>query len=189
MLLAVCSTVLVSCKDDKDDDPALPPASVLCDGKGSLSFMPLKLNNEWTLSTTGNAVTLSVIDTMTDAGLKIYNVVSSLGGGATYYQAPNGDVKIYQFSSADYVLYVPVNPVAGQTWSYLVDNCTTRKVINTNATVVTPACTYTGCVMIQQFNGATLKRTEYFKRGLGLVSTDIIAQGSVVTKLAAVKLY
>lgn len=189
MLFAICATVFTSCKDDKDDDPVpTPPTSVLCDGKGSLSFMPLALDNKWILSALGNSLTLTVIDTLTTGTVKYFNVSSSLGGAQTYSQYPNGDVKVYEFSSGDDVMYVPVNPTVGQTWPYLVDNCTSRKVISINASVVTAACTYTGCVMLQQFNGTTLKRTEYFKRGVGLVSTDIIAQGSVVTKLAAVTL-
>ncbi len=187
ILIASCSLLLTSCKDDKDDDPAPLPTSVLCDGKGSLSFMPLSLGNKWTLTATGNTVSLEVIDTLMQSGIIKYNVSSSLGGAATYSQYPNGDVKRYEFSSGDDVLYLPFNPVAGQTWNCQVDNFTSRKVVSINETVVTAACTYTGCVMIQSFQTTTLKRTEYFKRGVGLVSSDMVAPG-VITKLAAVKL-
>lgn len=187
ILIASCSLLLTSCKDDKDDDPTPLPTSVLCDGKGSLSFMPLSLGNKWTLYATGNTVILEVIDTLSQAGVKKYNVSSSLGGAANYNQYPNGDVTRYEFSSGDDVLYVPFNPTVGQTWSYQVDNFTSRKVVSINETVVTATCTYTGCVMIQSFQTTTLKRTEYFKRGVGLVSSDLVAPG-VITKLASVTL-
>ncbi|MDQ3051526.1 MAG: hypothetical protein M3Q95_11615 [Bacteroidota bacterium] len=177
--------LLTSCKDDKDEDPV--PTNVLCDGKGSLSFMPLSLDNKWILTTPGNTVSLEVIDTLTDANIKYYNVSSSLGGAASYSQYPNGDVKRFEFSSGDDVLHVPFNPTVGQTWQYQVDNFTSRKVVGINETVVTGSCTYTGCVKIQSFQTTTLKRTEYFKRGVGLVSTDMIGAG-IVTKLAAVTL-
>ena len=192
VLFTLTAFTFTACKDDDDDDPAPtptpPPTSVICNGKGSTSFMPLAMENSWYLSTSGNSVTFTVVDTPYISSNKYYEVESTLGGNRNYRRKTNGDIMVYDFSSGSELLYIPAAPTVGQEWPYDMDFATTRKIAATNASYTTSKCNYTGCLKIELYDGTTLKRTEYFKKGVGLISTDMIWGGVVITKLSSVTL-
>ncbi len=60
MLLALCSVSIISCKDDDDDPIPAPITSVICDGKGSLSYYPLAVGNRWVYTVGGDTTLIGV---------------------------------------------------------------------------------------------------------------------------------
>jgi len=191
VILAFTAIFINACKDDKDEDPTPTPTptSVICDGKGSTSYYPLAMQNSWYLSTSGNSITFTIVDTPTYISNKYYEVESSLGGTRYYRKKSNGDIMVYSMSSGTELLYIPGSPTVGQSWPFDMDFATTRKVAATNASYSTSKCNYTGCLKIELWDGVDLVRTDYYKKGVGLISTDLIWGGVVVTKLSSVTLH
>ena len=187
MLYILTSLLISACKKEDDPTPA-PGANVICDGNGTISYMPLALENYWNLTAPGYSITYLVVDTQTFISNKYYEVESNLGGNRYYRMKPNGDIMLYDSFNNVEVLFIPNLPTAGQTWSYDIELCDTRKVAAVNVPYTTSKCYYGRCLKIELYDNGSLVRTEYYRRGVGLVSTDIIWGGIAITKLSDVTL-
>jgi hypothetical protein len=191
MLMLVVSTgaiLLPSCKKKKEETP-VPEVNVLCDGNGADTYYPLALNNKWSYSdgSGANKFNNSVSKTATYGSNTYYVISNSLGGTQYLRQAANGDIMTYDTGTSSELLYIPASPTVGQSWSYNMEFAATRKVINVNASLAT-SCTYTDCLLIQTFNsGGMLAHTYYYKKGIGMLSSDEISVG-INTKLNSVTL-
>ncbi|MFZ5552807.1 MAG: hypothetical protein ACOZCO_06810 [Bacteroidota bacterium] len=170
--------------------PCAPCPSTLCDGNGSTSFYPLALNNSWFYKGSGtNQFTNTVSATATYNSLTYYKVDNTLGGTIYLRSATNGDIMIYNPSTSSELLYVPASPTTGQTWSYPMQFSATRKVISSSTSFSTSSCTYSGCVKIQNFDASGNGKTVmYYKKGVGMVSSDEIYPGVIVTNLNTITL-
>jgi hypothetical protein len=170
--------------------PCAACPSTLCDGNGTTSWFPLALNNSWFYKGSGsNQFTDNITGTQVYGSFTYHKIENTLGGTNYLRQASNGDIMIYNSATSTEYLYVPGSPTVNQTWTFPMQFSATRKVISTNATLTTSTCTYTGLLKIQNFNGTGGGETVmYFKKGLGMVSTDQIYPGIIVTNLNTVTL-
>ncbi len=192
LVILVCFALTEGCKKDSTDDSPTPTpaANVICDGNGTTDFLPLVLNNSWYYSATGNSFTLTVSGTATYSSKTYFEVTTNLGGELLLRKATNGDIMAYHTSSGTEQLYIPVAPTVGQTWNCDVEGTGTRKVLSVSASLTTSSCSYTGCLKIQNTSASgTPGRTVYYKKGVGMVSTDQIWPGAIVTNLSTVTLH
>lgn len=168
-----------------------PPPSVICNGNGSASYWPLAAGNNWYLDGTGgNDIDLTVASGVATHNSLTYFVVNeNLGGSFELRTAANGDIMRYNPSDNTEYLYIPASPANNQSWTYPMDFSATRKVINTNASVTTSKCSYTGCLQIQHFDASGNPGvTDYYKKGVGMIRTDQIWAGIVISDLAIITL-
>jgi hypothetical protein len=189
LIVSACAILLPSCKKKKDEPTPEPEVNVLCDGNGSGTYYPLALNNKWSYTdgSGANKFNNSVSKTITYGSNTYYVISNSLGGTQYLRQAANGDIMTYDTGTSSEVLYIPASPTVGQSWSYNLEFAATRKVINVSAPLST-SCTYTDCLLIQTFNsGGMVAHTYYYKKGIGMLSTDEISVG-INTRLNSVTL-
>lgn len=86
-----------------------------------------------------------------------------------YYRVDtNGDIYEYNIDINAMSMHIPNNPTVGQTWTYNVSG--TREVIDINASLNTPTCNYTGCIVIKETNSFGTSRNHTYKRGIGLIT-------------------
>jgi hypothetical protein len=213
--LALCATVILieSCKkDDKEDTkpascsdgvqnhgetgvdcggPCFACVSTLCNGNGGTSFYPLALNNSWHYNDPGEAEFTNTISSTATFGTTVYYKIDNSQGGSLYLrQAANGDLMAYNTTLASEYLYLPNNPIVNQTWVYPLQGAATRKVLNTNVNVSTPSCNYSNCVQIQHYDaGGNPGAVMYYRRAVGMVTTDELNPGVFNTDLDAVTLH
>lgn len=207
LLLAIVTITFFGCKkDDKEScsdgklnqgeikvDCGGPcpacPVNTLCDGNSSSTFWPMALGNHWFLNGDNqNDVEIDIIDTVTYNSNKYYEHEENLG--ATYYLRPatNGDIMIYKSSDNTEHLFIPASPTTNQEWNYPISFYTKRKVINTNASLTTSSCSYSGLLQIQVYTSSGPAATYYYKKGLGMVRTDQIWSGVIFSDLSEVTL-
>lgn len=192
ILLAATAIILMpSCKKKTEEtpEPETPAeTSVLCDGNGSGTYYPLALNNKWSYTDGGANHFSNFISKTVTYGSNTYFIVSNSLGGTQYLrQAANGDIMTYNTGTSSEVLYIPASPTVGQSWTYPMEFAATRKVSNVNAALST-SCSYTDCLVIQTYNsGGMLAHSYYYKKGIGMLSTDEISIG-INTRLNTVVL-
>lgn len=184
LLFVLSSVSFFSCKDDKEDDPIPAPVNVLCDGKGSLSYMPLALGNRWLLTAGSDSIQQGVYFVTTAGTVQNFEVGQDAANTITYSRLANGNITIVDMNGDD-VLYMPAVPVPGQTWAYEVGFATERRVVNLNSAIYTPKCAYTNCLKIEDISGSSVVATSYYKKGVGMVSSDFIT-GNPNYKLAGI---
>lgn len=158
--------------------------SVLCNGKGDTTYMPLVLNNQWTYKLSGGPTWDRVVtaDSMVTFGsntyfrLKAYE--SPTGNSYTYFRADaNSNIYEYKVAEGQEYLAVPNNPTAGQVAAVYSGTGTVAqlKVVNASVQVATSACTYNGCVQMGEYDGGNaLISSYYYKKGIGLVRVSYI---------------
>ncbi len=157
--------------------PCTACTSVLCDGNGTTSFFPLKLNNSWTYSykigpqVQSISPSPSVTGTTTHGSYTYFEFEdqsSTMYGGIYELREDATSHNIHSYSSSTDYLYIPASPTLNQSWA--VDYGNTRKVTNLSASATTAGCTYTGLLEISQYDsGMVLQQKEYYKKGIGLV--------------------
>ncbi len=194
LLVAASTTLVTSCKKKSSDPDPVTPAvttSTICDGNGSGTFYPLTLNNTWHYQGTGtNAFSNTVTGTQVYGSNTYFIVESNLGGTMYLRKATSGDIMAYNTGTSTEQMLVPASPTTGQSWTYTLDLAATRKVISTNASINTSSCHYTGCLKIQEFDSSGAgKAVMYYKKGVGMISTDEIWPGYLVTNLDAITLH
>jgi len=197
VMLMIAGTIAVlqqSCKKDKDDDEdptPVVPVNVICDGNGTTDYFPLALSNSWYYNGSGsNDFTSSISTTEVHGGQTYFVVTSTLGGTDYLRKAANGDIIEYRSGSGTEVLLIPGSPTVNQSWAYTSLSVTTRKVISINATLTTDDCSYTGLLKIQEFDASEVGHAVYYyKKGVGMISTDQIWPGYIQSDLATVTLH
>jgi|GEM_PF-2937145 len=153
----------------------------LCAGITSTSYLPLKKTYNWTYNITGASfyVVRRANDSLLFSGNYYYKVTDFVDGGSIengYFYVrldASGNLKA-TYSGAEYT-YIPVAPTLNQTWPYpAIFGIGTRKAADLNASIATSACSYTGCLKIQEINpSGSVTKTLYYKKGIGIVySTD-----------------
>lgn len=187
--IAIFSFILLFSNCTKEDDgsdvidnpPPPPPvtANVLCDGKtGQNSYFPLAIGNYWEYERPGSGTTgitettFSVTKTLEIEGKEYFQLDKYFGYPTSetesYYRVDPATNDVYSFYWGEN-LYMPGNPVVGQVLQ-TTNGIPRRTVLETNATVSTQSCTYTGCVVIGKYTDTGyLYAQEYFKKGLGMV--------------------
>ncbi|MCX6292207.1 MAG: hypothetical protein NT126_10650 [Bacteroidetes bacterium] len=180
-----------SSKDTVAPTPPPAPVSIICDGNGSGTYYPLVLNNTWHYTDGSiNSFSNTVTGQATYGSYTYFKVDNTLGGTVYLRKAANGDIMIYNSSTSSELLFIPASPVNNQSWAFTMNFAATRKVINTSASLTTPSCSYTGCLEIQNLDaGNVVQSTFYFKKGIGMIRTDEIWSGKIVTPLNALTLY
>jgi hypothetical protein len=172
---------------------ACATASALCSGISSAnSYFPLTSNDTWTYNNIGpgSGFDRSVSITGTQAyGVYTYYVVHSDEEGITsfdnYLRYSAGTVYEYDTQMSAEYTYLPASPVAGQTL-HTYSGGSYWKVISTNASVTTAACTYTGCLQMGHYNADnSLSSTHYFKKNVGEVKESTFSS----IELTAVSLH
>jgi hypothetical protein len=173
--------------------PCSPCPSVLCDGDGSSTYMPLALDNQWTFDLTYAS---GVYDTLTVEGfaaygsytyykLRYYDHNSGYVFPWRYYLRTDASGNIYQWTGSADVLYLPANPTAGQVLPQGGDFYSAyiagRKVIAINETVTTGHCTYTNVLHIQSYDvsSGSVQGNYYFKKGIGPIQMPLQKLGNV----------
>lgn len=194
LFIAIIAVIIPSCKKKTTDPtptPVVTPANVICDGNGSTDYYPLVLNNTWHYKDSGsNAFDNTVTGTVTYGSFTYFVVANTLGGTMYLRKASSGDIMAYNSSTSSEVLFIPASPTTGQTWAYTLEFAATRKVISTSTSFSTSSCSYTGCLKIQLFNASGVgKDVIYYKKGVGMISTDQIWQGIIVTNLNTLTLH
>ena len=179
ILLAVFCFIFImdGCKkkDSKNDDTT--PVNYLCDGNGGASYIPLDSANNWKYSFKMGGTSQSVNPNISVTGHVTYNgkVYAKLEDATSYYgdrymREDASTHNIYSYTSAEY-LEVPASPILNQSWTG--SSSYTRKVTNLSASVSTSSCSYTSLLEISEFSGSTLKGKYYYKKGLGLVYSEV----------------
>lgn len=179
LLAAFCFVFLIDgCKkkDDKDETPT--PVNYLCDGNGEISYIPLDSANNWTYSFKMGGVSQSVHPSISVTGHVTYGgkVYAKLEDATSYYGVryyrEDASHNIYTYSSAEY-LEVPASPTLNQSWTG--SDSYTRTVTNLSASISTSSCSYTGLLEISEYSGTTLKGKYYYKKGLGLMYSEVVS--------------
>ena len=195
LVIAVFSILCTqSCKkkSSSDDNTTTPPTTtVICDGNGSSDYYPLAQSNSWYYTDGGtNSFTNSISGTSVYSSNTYLVVNSTLGGTQYLRKATSGDVMSYSTSNSAEYLFIPASPTVGQSWTYNLEFAATRKVISTNASFTTSSCSYTGLLKLQNFGSdGSAMSVFYYKKGVGMISTDQIWSGYVVTNLKTVSLH
>lgn len=160
--------------------PCTACSNFICDGNASNPYYPLAKNNVWHYDWVNASTDIDarVSDSATFAGNKFYHVVdyfssSSFDNGSRYLRVDaSQNIKLYYTSSSTEYLYIPSAPTLNQSWPFpdLIGGAGTRKVMDLNASISVPACSYTGCLKIQDFMASGSASTiYYYKKGLGMV--------------------
>ena len=188
LIIAFSAVTTQSCKKSSSSTPApttTPPAtSVICNGNGTTSYYPLTASNAWHYkNTSGTSYDDTVGATVTFGAFSYFTIVN-IQGGNNYYlrKAANGDIMAYDGTGAD-VLYIPNAPTTNQTWACSAGFGTSRKVVNTNASISTSSCSYTGLLQIQDISSGTVYETFYYKKGIGMVCDIQTADNYRLTSL------
>ncbi len=161
-----------------------PCPSLLCDGNGTTSYMPLTLNNVWTYKLPGGVSWDRTItaDSMVTFGSNTYFRLEayeqSSGYAYTYFRTDGaGNVYEYKVSEGAEYMAVPASPTNGQVCATYSGTYTVAslKVVVANVQVGTSACTYNGCVQMGEYDGSgILQGSFYYKKGLGLVRISYV---------------
>ncbi len=174
------SIILFSCSK-KDDSPqpanastaAPTPAVVLCNGNGSNSYFPLKLDNKWTYNSgKQNVIYQTITKAKTQSSDVVFTSISrqySMEFDDVYILKPNGD--IYRATYVSNTLFVPANPTLNQEYPSSAGKIVVQSL---SANVVTPSCNYSNCLLLVEYfaNGSENTRY-YFKKGIGKVREGI----------------
>lgn len=156
--------------------------SLLCDGNGENTFMPIQIGYVWNYSTTNNMgyykYKCSSISTINDIDyFKVSSVWIQITEGFLYYrEAANGD--IYIIEDYDDKLYeeerllIPNDPVVGFSWTDPNPGGSSFKISEIDATYENSKCSYTGLVKITENSKKKSTYYHYYKRGLGLVKKE-----------------
>jgi hypothetical protein len=178
----------VSCKK-KSITPPETVINALCDGNGSLSYIPIKAANKWTVDASSPYLdhTLEVTGTKTLGGKEYFEThyLSQAENYMMYYRADaNGDIYKYNASDAKEYLDVPVNPTLGQVVATF-NSGDFLKVADVNATYNTGKCVYTGLLKIEWNSNGNVISTHYYKKGVGKVgeTSNLGPQNLVDVKL------
>ncbi len=178
-LVVLMSIFVFSCSKKEDSpqptstpNPVPDPVSVLCSGNGSNSYFPLKLDNKWTYNSgKQNAIYQTITKAKNQSSDVVFTSISrqySMDFEVTYILKPNGDV--YRATDVTNTLFVPANPTLNQEYPYSLGKMIVESL---TATVVTPSCNYTNCLLLVAYyaNGNESARY-YFKKGIGKVRED-----------------
>lgn len=191
LAFALCTALLLiaACKKDDNKPGTSGGTSKICTGNGSSDYFPLAINNSWSYKDDGggNQFTYTIASSATFGTQVYFKVDNSLGGSLYLRKATNGDIKAYSIATATEYTYIPAAPITNQSWIYPLQGAATRKILSTSASVTTSSCTYTGVLQIQHYDalgnpGAVI----YYKKGIGIVRTDEMSPGSIVTDLKTI---
>ena len=156
---------------------ACPVANTLCSGNGSSSYLPLTINNSWTLkdSIYGYNFYQTVVGTDVLSNSLTYFKMK-FGSKYDYYRvAANGDIYGW-FSDNSNVLFagermvIPSSHAPGQWWKDPYASPDSFVVNSINATLASSnGCAYTGLLEVYEYNFGILVYKSYYKKGLGRV--------------------
>lgn len=172
---------LFSC--GKDDDVVTPTnVTDVCSGSVGTEYFPLNIGDSYTLEYQNSFQMTYNIYGKTTLGATTWaqSKTTTPFGNDTTYMAKFADGS---FRSADLdggelidtIILIPANPVVGTTWT---DNEGTEyEVTSVNASLTTPACTYSGLLEISEkyMGEATPSSKSYYKKGVGLVANQCLA--------------
>lgn len=176
VVVLLAALAIYSCKDS-DDSPEPKKTEVLCDGDGSKSYWPIDSGRVWSYTFKKEGVADAVIshfeikNSVVFSGntyLTVVNKESTIWGTDNYLREDPVTHDILNFKSSngkDY-LEVPGNPVLGQKWNY---SFWSREVTSLNASFKSENCNYTGLLEVTEWDGGSVKKMLYYKKGLGLV--------------------
>jgi hypothetical protein len=177
-----------SCTKKKDDTPVTPKqVDYVCAGNGQNSYYPLAVNNEWTFPTIsangGGIYELVIHRNVIFNSISYFEIFNTQGYVDSYLRLDStGDLRIYDSLHNQEFLLIPSNPTLNQTWN--CEYSLSKKVISTNATVSTAACTYNGCLEIELFySNGDPNTIYYYKKGFGLVRYSTQGLGGVTFDL------
>jgi hypothetical protein len=154
-------------------EPPLVPVIVLCTGKGSSSWLPLELQNEWNYQNQVNTMqtkNVNVTGTRVFSGQVYFRMQTTLGGISTEQfmrTADNGDIHWYNQNTLLDELYIPAEPVLGQVIS--VSGRQTRQVGSLTDIVETGLCTYFNVLRIDLYENGLPASSENYQKGIGQV--------------------
>jgi hypothetical protein len=181
LMTALAGAIIISaCKKKSDDDddttptPTPTPTKVICDGNGTTTYFPLKLNNVWKYSDDqGGDISLTLNDTSRNQGhfyFDLYDPFSDI-----FFTDPDlredsvtKDIYLYESTSGDEYLWVPANPVVGTTTPF--STSFSMKVLSTTASITTDSCSYTGLLEMQKIIPGGTPRYYFYKKGIGMVA-------------------
>ncbi len=176
-MVALGGSLVFGCKKNSSGLPLiLPvmPVSVLCNGNGTDSWLPLKTGNEWHYKNHVNhsrLQTITVLDQETRSGHIYFKVEINLAGRITEQfirEATNGDIHQYNVILGKDELYIPSEPISGQIIQ-ASGSQTTRQVGSLTDTITTAKCNYPNVLRIDLFSNGTLTGSEFYHRGIGQV--------------------
>jgi len=156
-----------------DDGSCQYPDPTCAGHPTNTSMFPLIQGAKWeyTMQGASQQPSLTVVGTFNHSSLTYFKLIyNELGVNHNkYYRADaNGDIYEYNENINAVSLLVPNNPSVGQTWAYNVSS--TREVVDINASLNTPTCNYTGCVVIKETNSFGVSRNHTYKRGIGFIT-------------------
>jgi hypothetical protein len=195
MMLAavmISSTLFSGCKKEDDDDDDnnnnnnVP--TLLCDGNGSNSYLPIKEGNQWNYTSSTAKVNMGV---WTRNGEVYYKLVLPWSGGAAEFTRNDSLGNVYQWFDGVNVksLYIPANPVQGQVITLPNNIQLTIANTDTTLTAVNDSCTqYKNVLKITETDtdGAYFIDVFYVK-GIGRVYSSGITP-SLTQKLTSLTL-
>ncbi len=163
-----------ACKKSTPTPPATN-SNLLCDGKGGSDLFPLSVGNYWTYTIKKNGVIqpkkckIEVLkDSFTNGNTYFFLTDSSnqLFGAWRFYRKDTGSHTQFFMPGYNEATEIVRAPAKNQTWGSLFYS---RVTVNTNASLKTSSCSYTGLIHANEMDGGIVKNRRYYKKGLGLV--------------------
>ncbi|MGZ5244676.1 MAG: hypothetical protein ACXWW0_12205, partial [Bacteroidia bacterium] len=171
-----------------------PPvtASLICNGTTNTThFLPLKMGNSWTID--GGVTKTITRDTVING--KKYFVLTAKDANnevkESYFRSePKGDIYEYKnynsngsenpYTKEYLYLIGDAETAVGYEWDFPGATTATdgkmirRKISSSNGSAATSKCSYTGLLVMHDYNSAgQILTTYYFKRGLGKVRETV----------------
>jgi hypothetical protein len=199
-LLVLSSMMFTSCKkkdkDEEEDIPTTPVTSVLCDGNGSASYLPVKIGNKYTyaykFAGAAQPDATYTVTKDTTVGGKTYKKFQNDGAASVYtlfrIDSINNNVYSYYPPSGKESFIIPGTPTLNQ----VVESSTpgnTAKVTSISAAYTTSGCTYSNLLEITEYdNTGKPVAVSHYKKGLGVVHSGTTAPFIADLQLKAVTL-
>jgi hypothetical protein len=170
ILTFIALIFISSCKKQESVQNPNPIITYLCTGKGSSSYYPLAINNEWTYPSFFNNTKLVFIRQNKTIGTHTYfNVQDNYGSQyGCFREDTNGDILTVDTTTTAETVIIPGDPTLNEEWLYPTGS---KKITSIIATVITNDCTYSDCLeFTYKDQSGNITSVEYYKRGIGKVS-------------------
>ncbi|MCX6230392.1 MAG: hypothetical protein NTZ33_02500 [Bacteroidetes bacterium] len=205
-IITVNSFLILSCKKNNDTTTPITNGnnnnSIICNGNGKNTYFPLDSGNIWNY----NYYMLDVIQNQKPSlvhygfanptSLHTYAMLKDdsgwmYSGSYEYFREDPLTHDIYNYysiySGSGEYLFVPGSPYINQTWTGQ-SSTDVWTVTNLSASLVTPACSYTGLLEITNLNPGNITHKYYYKKGLGMVGLLSNGFPSTAYKLTSAKI-